>query len=483
MPVSRAPVAATAAGSAGPRLRGTGVLAWLTVYLILLFFVPSRLVFHPLGSAGAPSTLFGLASALVWFLAQLWRSASVTGPRRPVRFALACFLVTVAISYVAAMTRPLDWDEISPADVALLAVVSWSGAMLTAHDGLTSLRDVEVLVRRFALAGGLMAAVGLAQYVTKQALVDRISIPGLTAVSGADAFFRNGLVRISGTATHPIEFGALLSILLPIALHAALHPAGHGFVRRWFPVGTISLALALSMSRSAYIGLAVSLLVLLCGWPRALRWKVGGTFLVVGAALCASVPRLFTSIRGMFTSVKDDPSITSRTDSYAVAQQFIENAPWFGRGLGTFLPKYRIFDNNYLGLLVSVGVVGTIAFTAIAVTAIVVLLRRRRHWADLQSRDLALSLVAGITAGSVSLAFFDGFGFPMTMGTFFLTLGIAGALIRLHPNDRGPTPSVAQTAEQAEPQPPAARSGAGAALGARPTGGTGEVSAPDRASG
>ena len=83
-------------------------------------------MFHPLGSAGAPSTLFGLASALVWFLAQLWRSASVAGPRRPIRIALTYFLVAVGISYVAAMTRPIDGDEISPADVALLVVVSWS---------------------------------------------------------------------------------------------------------------------------------------------------------------------------------------------------------------------------------------------------------------------------------------------------------------------------------------------------------------------
>jgi O-antigen ligase len=419
-------------------LRTTGVLTWLTVYLILLFGIPSRLVFHPLGSAGAPSTLFGLASALVWFLAQLWRSASVAGPRRPIRIALAYFLVAVGISYIAAMTRPIDRDEISPADVGLLVVVSWSGALLTAHDGLTKLRDVEVLVRRFALVGGLMALVGLAQYVTKQSLIDRISIPGLTAVSSAETTFRNGLVRISGTATHPIEFGALLSILLPIALHGALHPAGLGVVRRWFPVATISLALALSMSRSAYIGLAVALLVLLWGWPPALRWRIGGGFLVTAVVLSAGVPRLFSSVRGMFATVENDPSIASRTDSYAVAWQFFTDAPWFGRGLGTFLPKYRIFDNNYLGLLVCCGIVGTIAFVAIPVTAIVVLVRRRRRWADPQSRDLALSLIAGILAGAVSLAFFDGFGFPMTMGTLFLALGIAGALIRLHPYDRDP---------------------------------------------
>jgi len=174
---------------------------------------------------------------------------------------------------------------------------------------------------------------------------------------------------------------------------------------------------------------------------------------VGGALLSLGVPALFRSVRSMFVTAKDDPSITSRTDSYAVAMQFFQDAPWVGRGLGTFLPKYRIFDNTYLGLLVSGGVVGTIAFVAISVTAIVVLRRHRRHCADEQSRDLALSLAAGIAAGSVSLAFFDGFAFPMTMGTFFLTLGIAGALVWLHREEapRGDPPTASTDVEGLAP--------------------------------
>ncbi|NTW42790.1 MAG: O-antigen ligase family protein, partial [Cellulomonadaceae bacterium] len=411
---------------------------WVTLYLVLLFAIPSRLVFAPLGSAGAPSMLFGLASAMLWILAQLWRPFGGTPSRRPIRLALSFFLVSVGISYVAAMLRPIDGDEISPADLALIVAVSWSGILLTAHDGLSTRRDVETIVRRFSLAGGLMALMGLVQYVMRQPLIDRISIPGLTAVSGVDSFFRSGQVRISGTATHPIEFGALLSILLPLALHGALHPAGRGVIRRWFPAVTIALALALSMSRSAYVGLAVALAVLLWGWPRRLAWSVGSVVALGGAALSLAIPNLFRAVRSMFITAKDDPSITSRTDSYAVALQFFQDAPVFGRGLGTFLPKYRIFDNNYLGLLVSGGLVGTVAFVAIPVTAMVVLARRRRQWTDPRSTDLALSLMAGIAAGSVSLAFFDGFAFPMTMGTFFLTLGTAGALIRVHREDPPP---------------------------------------------
>ncbi|NMR21346.1 O-antigen ligase [Cellulomonas fimi] len=346
--------------------------------------------------------------------------------------------MTVGVSYVVAMLRPIDQDEISPADVAVIVAISWSGILLMAHDGLTTRRDVEVLVHRFAFVGGLMALVGLAQYATRQPLIDYITVPGLTATSGVDSFFRSGQVRISGTATHPIEFGALLTILLPLALHSAFHARDRGLVRRWFPAVTIALALALSMSRSAYIGLVVALLILLLGWPPRLRWRVGAAVAIGGTALSLAIRPLFRTVRSMFVTAANDPSITSRTDSYAIALQFFQDAPVFGRGLGTFLPKYRIFDNTYLGMLVSGGLVGTIAFVAIPVTAIVILVRRRRRWTDPEAKDLALSLVAGIAAGAVALAFFDAFAFPMTMGTFVLTLGTAGALVRLHRDDSGP---------------------------------------------
>ncbi|MEZ0447903.1 O-antigen ligase family protein [Cellulomonas sp. ICMP 17802] len=312
--------------------------------------------------------------------------------------------------------------------------------------------DIETIVRRFALAGGLMATLGIAQYVTRQSLVDRIAIPGLTASYESGTNFRNGLIRVAGTATHPIEFGALLTILLPIALHVALHSHGLGRFRRWFPAATIFVALGLSGSRSAYIGLVVVLVVLLLGWPRRLRMVVGPTSVVVLVLMCLALPPLFRSVRNMFVGAKDDPSIASRTDSYAIAVQFVERWPFFGHGLGTFLPKYRVFDNAYLGLLVSVGIVGTIAFVAIPVTAIWLLLRRRRLWIDERSRDLALSLAAGIAAGSVSLAFFDGFGFPMMMGTMLLTLGISGALLAVRGRSQLPPPDWWPPSGRAEPR-------------------------------
>lgn len=142
-------------------------------------------------------------------------------------------------------------------------------------------------------------------------------------------------------------------------------------------------------------------------------------------------PNLLNSIIGMFTGAAEDPSITSRTDSFSLAFEFIANHPWFGRGLGTFLPKYRIFDNQYLLLLVTVGTVGTAAFLGLGATGAVTMFRLRNELRDNASRDLAISLAAAISAGFASLFMFDAFAFPMTMGTLFLILGLAGAFRRM----------------------------------------------------
>ncbi|MCR2785004.1 MULTISPECIES: O-antigen ligase family protein [unclassified Microbacterium] len=407
-------------------------VTWLTLYLLVLYAVPSRLVVGPLGSAGAPSMLLGILSL------GLWVSMLVTTARpgtfavaSPTKWAVAVFVACVGVSYALTMSQPVSADEVSPADVALLALASWVGTMLLTCDGVRSRRRLDALVWRFAVAGGLLALVGLAQFLSGRALVDLISVPGLTSVADAALFSRNGLVRPSGTAIHPIEYGALLTVILPLALHVALRRTDLNRWVRWAPALAILAAVAVSSSRSAYLGAIIGVVISAVAWGPKAR-KVAAIVLGAGLLLVAiAIPRLLNSIVGLFAGADEDPSIASRTDSFGFAWHFIVDSPVFGRGLGTFLPKYRIFDNQYLGMLVTLGIAGTAAFVAIGVVAISQLLRVRRTARDADTAPLAVSLVGAVAAGFASLAFFDAFAFPMTMGTIFLVLGMAGALARL----------------------------------------------------
>lgn len=406
-------------------------VSWAVFYIVILYGIPSRNVIPALGSAGAPSMVVGLMSLLIWGMFQLRRVTSdISLEPRPVRRGLTAFLVCVFIAYVFAMVRPISSDEVSPADVALLAVLSWSGTLLIVNDGVSSIERLKTLTSRLAWAGGLLGLLGLVQFVTGDVLVDRISIPGLRPAE-FDLEQRAGFIRPSGTASHPIEFGIILAMVVPFALHTAFHSRGRNLILRWIPALTLGISMALTFSRSAYVGVVVALAILLFGWParRRLTFTAGVALLCLG--LFAAVPRLFGTITSLFRNVGNDPSITSRTDSYDLATEFFLRYPLFGRGLGTFLPKLRIFDNQYLLLLVSVGLVGTVAALTLFCSGIYSALRAAKKGGDPEIRDLGFSMAASIAAGATSLATFDAFAFPMTMGTLFLVLGMAGALYRL----------------------------------------------------
>ena len=77
------------------------------------------------------------------------------------------------------------------------------------------------------------------------------------------------------------------------------------------------------------------------------------------------------SILGLFTGIGDDSSAQSRIDSYSVAASYIVNSPFVGRGFGTFLPRYRIFDNQYLQSAVEIGLVGIVVLLGLLISGVV----------------------------------------------------------------------------------------------------------------
>ncbi len=411
--------------------RHADALGWLTVYMVLLLFIPSRLIFGPLGSAGAPSMVFGLGSMLLWLIMYLGAPRRFLLEPQPIRIALGLLLFSIGVTYVLAMTHPLSGGEVSPADVGVLAVVSWSGTLLLTHDNVVDRSRLDTLLWRFVLCGGFIAVLGLIQVLTRQLWVDQLAIPGLTSSGGYGLSARNGYPRPAGTAIHPIEYGVILAILFPLALHVGFHHTQRGLMARWFPAAAMGAIIPLTSSRSAYLGVAIGLIVCMIGWPRNRRLLVLG----VGGAgiltMMVTAPNFVNSIAGLFTGAGDDPSVASRTDSVPLAMEFFRQNPWFGRGLGTFLPIYRIFDNQYLLLLVTIGLVGTVAFVCLGVVSVVTTARLSVAVRDEGTRDLAIALCASILSGFVCLVMFDAFAFPMTMGTLFLTVGIAGALRRI----------------------------------------------------
>ncbi|TFC42420.1 MULTISPECIES: O-antigen ligase family protein [Cryobacterium] len=428
--MSRPAPAATraAATERGPR-RGIDGLTVLTVYVVLLFAVPSGLTITALGSAGRPATLWALGAGLWWCWHQLQRQSPLPpGPRR-VSAALFALLAVAGFSYACAMLRGLPTDEVSPADNGLLRLLAWAGILLVGIDGLPSVGELRVLLRRLAWAGGAMATLGILQFLTGNLLLEFWHFVPFTMWEGptSDALDqRAGFIRASGTAIHPLEYGVVLAMAFPIALALAVENRSVHRLLPWLPVAMITVASLLSVSRSTLIGLAVGLIIMLPTLSRNVRMlivTVGGALTVAIAVL---VPGMIGTIRGLFTGLGSDPSTASRTTSYDIAIDYMSRFPVVGKGFGTFIAKYHIFDNQYLLLAIELGILGVIAFLILVVAGIVSAAQARRTATASLDRQLAQALVAALVAGSLLMAFFDGFAFSMSAGMLFLVLGLAG---------------------------------------------------------
>jgi O-antigen ligase len=404
----------------------------LTVYLVALFGIESRLGVPGLGGAGHPSLLLAGLGFAWWVYHHIQRPEPSGGGRRPVRIALLLMLAAFMASLTAALSRPIAGAETSTVQLGMVTVVAWLGVALLANDGVPNRDRFEQLIRRLVFLSACLAALGIAQFLTDDTLVRYIKIPGLAAnITLNELGTRNGFVRPSGTALHPIEFGAVLTTVLPLAITWARHDTRFSAVVRWAPTFLMGLGIVVSISRSALICGVVGLAVMAAIWPPRSRRMLVAAVVFLVAFVAVTIPGMLGSLQGLFVGAGDDDSVASRTGSYPIATEFFGTSPLFGRGYSTFLPAYRIFDNQYLLLLIEVGAVGLVAFLGVLVTAAWSARRARVLATDVPMREYAQALVAAVCAGGVGLALFDGLSFTMSTGVLFLVVGLSGAALRL----------------------------------------------------
>lgn len=415
---------------------GVTVVTW---FAVLLYLVPTDRRIEALGGAGSPAYLLALAALLWWAWHHLQKSST---PGRQqlqwVRVAAFLFLGACLASYAKAALTALPPADISVADLGLVKVAALVGILLVANDSISSEERFMVLIRRLTVFAGLYATLGLIQFFTATNIVDMWQIPGLTASGSTGIGARSGFVRSAATATHPLEYAVVLTMMLPFCLTVAIRDRYRPTLLRWFPVVVITLSAVLSVTRSAFLAMAAVFLVLLPSWPPVVRRAVGVAMALGAVAVYVAVPGMAGAILGMFST--NDSSVTSRTESYDDAMQFFLVSPFVGRGFGTFLPSYRILDNQYLVSAVEIGIIGLLALLAVVVSAMAVAYSSRRIQAGEPMKSMGLALVASMLAGSLNFALFDAFAFPQACGTVFMVAGLCGAYANIRRNSADTLP-------------------------------------------
>jgi putative inorganic carbon (HCO3(-)) transporter len=238
-------------------------------------------------------------------------------------------------------SRPISWAPLAPLTVPLGLYVLWlAGSIAGSYDPRVSLRAASEV---FSLCTLLLAPLLVRDERAVRRLVDGlIAVAALLAVWGlAQVLWGYGDLdhRIRGPFSHYMTFAGFLLICdLLLAAQLAFGRGVQGRWWRWAALLAINLALLGSLTRSAWVALAVALLALVGAWrPRLLPlFPVAALlFLVV-----APVPLVHRAV-----SIADlrDTSNYDRVCMLAAGGSMIAERPLFGLGPDMVERRYPLY--------------------------------------------------------------------------------------------------------------------------------------------
>jgi hypothetical protein len=246
-----------------------------------------------------------------------------------------------------------------------------------------------------------------------------------------------GRLAVDGPTAEPLELAALLAIVLPFAIAESIRPQPQRRRMIYVLATAILLAGAFSTGRkTGVVAPALGLLVLIAYRPRAMLKAVVVASLPLLAVVHLMVPGQIGStflqlLPGHATTVLTTKDRVARYD--AVRPDLMSHL-LLGRGFQSYDPnKYRILDNEFLGLLIGVGVIGLAAYVAIF-GGIFTLAHPMIRGPDSRRATAALGSQAAIATTMVANALFDELSFTHVSYLFFFIAAMVVAL-------RVPTPS------------------------------------------
>lgn len=412
----------------------------LGLVLVFTMLIPADQVLPQLTiGIGRPASILGLGLAAGWMLARVHPRLTVRGPQ-PLRWAAAIYLCAILLAYAAGQMRGLTTIESGGADRALLFTLVFLGVALVCADGIPNRSRLDDLIRTVVWLAAAMGGLGLIQFVTRVNVVAQIQVPGLVSYRDETlGFLERGssdLVRVASTATHYIELSTVMALALPFAIHMVWFGRSQRVQQASLVAAlVIATTIPVTLSRSGILALFAGVLVLSFFWTWRMRFNVAVLGIGLMAVLMVGRPGLLGTIRSLFLNLGNDPSVEGRTDDYAAVGDFLAQRPWLGRGPGTFIPSvYRVLDNEWLMHLITAGYLGTAAFAAWHLSAIVlagVAYRRASRAAD---KHLCACLISVQVMAILAAGTFDSMSFTTHTTLLAVLTGAAGAMWRFtHP--------------------------------------------------
>ena len=406
----------------------------LQLFALTVMVIPSDTIISSIGAAGYPAGLLGLFAFGIFLAATLLGLHNPLEHRHPIRTVLCVLWATALVSYVLMDRDTISVVEAAGADRFVLQIMVITGVALVAAEWLHSRDDVNRVLRALCWGGALCGAIAALQFWASLDLAPYLrELPGFSLnFDNAGILARGALNRAAGTAIHPIELGVVAGMLMPLAIYLAMSDTARSAGRRWTPVVLIGLAIPASVSRSAILAVTIALAVFVVLLPAIPRLVAFGALPLALVAVFMSAPGLIGTLTSFFEAGTTDPSVATRVSDYSLVERLVDQAPFFGRGGGTYIPDNLIdvLDNQYLKTAIELGIIGVVAFAALFLVPVIAALVARRHTSDPDLRLLCAALAGAALAAGVCSLTFDSLSFPMFSNVCALVFGLIGAVWR-----------------------------------------------------
>ncbi|MEM7113887.1 MAG: O-antigen ligase family protein [Chloroflexota bacterium] len=374
----------------------------------------------------------------------VWALTLVTGRQRtiatsPITLPLVAFILVAVFAFIFGLNN----GPLTPTLIRKFAEILLSIAfVLVIVDYCTTWNKLERLVKVLLLAGAGASAIAIIFWMLPDDLTNtilnaltRIGYPGGWVIRYIE---ENPALseRAIGTSIDPNVLGGLL--LMIGALAGPQVVAKKPLFPRWLTfiiVGLIFLALILTFSRGAMLGLAAGLgFVAVIRYRRLIPYMFGvGMLMLLLPVTQGYIGRFIEGIQGQ------DLATQMRFGEYKDALILIQRYPVFGVGFaGTpDLDIYLGVANVYFTIAEVMGLVGLAFFLAVMITLFVYAYFSRHYFSPNSSEDavwlgLHAALVGGLVVGIFDHYLFN-LEFHHAVTAFWLFVGLATAATFLGP--------------------------------------------------
>jgi len=433
---------------AGAAVLGVTALApatrWLVSWRTMLAVVILSVLFIPANLYSLPASLpidVEIYRLLVFSLFLVWFVALLTDPEVKLRRTfLDAHMLAVASAVILSFAvnlrefEPvLEFEESEKAMLYVLTfIVLYYCIVSIVRDNRLSMRLLNMIV----YMGAVLAVFGMFERVTRFNVFKHLHefIPLLEPHYGIDNMLIRGGLRVSGSLTHPIAFGTLLAMIVPLPVVLLLDSDTVRQRLKWgFITLLITITALLTVSRTAFVGLVGVLAILAVTRPKQRTMLLACTVIVA-----VTVHMFFPGVIGRFIDTLTPSRVVERelsagdnsrlADYPRVVAEFTRK-PLVGRGVGTFTHERFFFvDNQYLKYLVETGLVGLCAELFLFIGSMVLLSRRGRQLGGHEG-SMVSAVGASVLVYALVNATFDAQGFPQVPYTLFTLLGLAVATV------------------------------------------------------